>query len=74
MTIKSAIVSKLVWTVLGFIVLYLAASTFNLVPKSMQNAVVWLQANITLFIVATCFMVCLYVFFRIKMRRKVGYE
>lgn len=73
-SLKKAIVSKLIWSVLGFAVLYLAASTFNLVPQSMKDTVVWFGANFTQIIVATCFLAVLYVIFRVKMRRRDGYE
>lgn len=73
-SIKKSIISKLIWAVLGFVVLYLGANLFGLVPQPWKDTVSWFGNNITLFVVALCFLAVLYVFFRIKMRRRTGYE
>jgi hypothetical protein len=69
-TIKNSIISKLVWTVLGFIALYVAAAAFNLVPKSMTDFVAYLQKNTALFIFALCFIIGAYVVLKIKTNRR----
>jgi hypothetical protein len=71
--VTKTIASKLIWAVLGFAVLYLAASAFNLVPQSMKDTVAWFGANITLFVVAICFLVACYVVLKIKTRHREAY-
>jgi len=68
--ITKTITLKLAWAILGFVVLYVGASAFNLVPQSMKNFVAYLETNTLLFVVAICFLTSLYVYFRIKTRSK----
>jgi hypothetical protein len=53
--ITKSIASKLIWAALGFIVLYLAAATFNLVPQSMKDTVNWFGSNFELIVFLLCF-------------------
>lgn len=69
-TIKKSILSKIVWAVLGFAVLYIGASAFNLVPKSMTDFVSYLQKNTGLFVGAICFLALLYVILKIKTQHR----
>lgn len=74
-SIAKTITNKLIWTVLGAVVLYLAASAFNLVPQSMKDFAAYLQRNTELFVVAICFLVVCYVVLKVKTsHRGKGYE
>jgi hypothetical protein len=73
-TIKKSIVSKIVWAILGFAALYIGASLFGLVPKSMTDFIAYLQRNTELFVIAICFLAACYVIVKIKTQRGGNYS
>lgn len=67
--LKKSIASKLAWTILAFIVLYLVASAFNLVPQNMKNTVNWGASNFGLIVFLLCFFMVFCLIIRFTKRK-----
>ena len=68
--VKKSIANKFAWTILSFIVLYLVASAFNLVPQSMKNTVNWGASNFGLIVFFLCFSMVFFLIIRFTKRSK----
>ena len=73
-SIVKAILSKLIWIVLAFVVFFFIGDGMGIIPQSVKSSISWLGENFTALALLTCFLTVAFLINKGLSRKKQRFE